>query len=46
MLSDRAKDDSDLVARCLPLLNGTNPLDAWGQVLGNEEALKHPRLVD
>ena len=45
VLTDRTKDESDLVARCLPLLKGTNPLDAWGQVLGNEEALKHPRSV-
>ena len=39
----RSKDENDLVARCLPLFKGINPLEAWTQMLGNEEATANPR---
>ena len=43
VLTDRVKDETDLVARCLPLLKGANPLAAWAQLLGREEAQEHAR---
>ena len=42
-VAPRMKDEGDIVARCLPLISGPQPLEAWTQVLAREEALADPR---